>query len=69
MRISNLQARVTDQFFFTLKDQGTQSLNPQRSKPLLYLKCWGSDYPYLQRVEEQKQWLPVVMDSAPRRLI
>jgi hypothetical protein len=68
MRISNLQARVTEYFFHTLQEQGSRSLNPQSGRPVLYLKCWGSDYPYLG-VEQQKQWLPVVMDSPPRRLI
>jgi len=65
MRVTNLDTRVIDQFVLALREQGRESLNPQIRKPLLFLKCWGSDYPYLQGVEQQKRWLPVVVDSTP----
>jgi len=65
MRLSNLETHVIDQFVLTLKEQGTESLNPHRGRQLLYLKCWGSDYPYLRAVDQQKRWLPVPVDSAP----
>jgi hypothetical protein len=64
MRLSNLETHVIDQFVLALKEQKTESLAPCRRGPLLYLKCWGMDYPYLQGVEPQKRWLPVVVDSA-----
>lgn len=66
MRVSNLETYVIDQFILRLREQGRISINPQIRKPVLYLKCWGADYPYLQGVEPQKRWLPVVMDSVPR---
>jgi len=66
MRVTNLDTRVIDQFVLGLREQGRESFNPQIRKPLLFLKCWGSDYPYLQGVEQQKRWLPVVVDSTPR---
>jgi hypothetical protein len=53
----------------TLKERGTELPYSQSSRPVLYLKCWGSDYPYLQRVEQEKRWLPARMDSSPRRLV
>lgn len=65
MRVTNFDTRVIDQFALTLKEQARESFNPQTRKPLLYLKCWGSDYPYLQRVEQQKRWLPALVDSMP----
>jgi len=65
MTLSNLETHVCDQFLFTLKKKGTESLNPHRGRPVLYLKCWGSDYPYLQGLEQQKRWLPVPVDSTP----
>jgi hypothetical protein len=65
MRVSNLQTHVTDQFVLTLKEQGIESVKPHRREPVLYLKCWGSDYLYLRGVEQQKRWLPVPVDSAP----
>lgn len=65
MRYSNLETRVIDPFVLTLSEQGRKSINPQIRKPVLYLKCWGSDYPYLQGVEPQKRWLPVPVDSSP----
>ncbi|MGE5838915.1 MAG: hypothetical protein ACM34H_03200 [Deltaproteobacteria bacterium] len=34
---------------------------------MLYLKCWGSDYPYLYGAEQPKRWLPFVVESAPSR--
>jgi len=63
MRFSNLETRVIDPFFLTLREQGSQSINPQIRKPLLYLKCWGSDYPYLQGLGRQERWLPAVVPS------
>jgi hypothetical protein len=68
MSISNLETHGIDQFVLTLKEKRTESHNLHSGKPVLYLKCWGSDYPYLG-VEQQKRWLPAVMDLAPRRLI
>jgi len=53
----------------TLKERGTELPYSQSGRPVLCLKCWGSDYPYLQGVEQEKRWLPALMDSAPRRLI
>jgi hypothetical protein len=66
MRTSNLENRVVYQFVITLKDETRETFNPQIRKPLLYLKCWGSDYPYLHGVEQQNRWLPVPMASTPR---
>ena len=63
MRTSNLETHGIDQFFLTLKQKGPESLNLQNGAPILYLKCWGSDYPYLQGREMQKRWLPVVVKS------
>jgi len=65
MRVTNLDTRVIDQFVLALREQGRESFNPQIRKPLLFLKCWGSDYPYLQGVEQQKRWLPALVDSMP----
>ncbi len=65
MRGTDLDTRVIDQFVLTQKEQGRESFNPQIQKPLLYLKCWGSDYPYLQIVDQQKRWLPALVDSTP----
>ena len=65
MRATDLDTRVIDQFVLTLKEQARESFNPQTRKPLLYLKCWGSDYPYLQRVEQEKRWLPAPVGSMP----
>jgi hypothetical protein len=64
MSIGNLETRVIDQFVLTLKEQRTESLTPYRRSPLLYLKCWGSDYPYLG-MEQQKRWLPVMVAKTP----
>ncbi len=65
MRTSNLENRVVYRFVITLKEETRESFNPQTRKPLLYLKCWGSDYPYLHGVEQQNRWLPVPMASTP----
>ena len=64
MRISNLETYVIDQFVLTLKEKRTESHNLHSGKPVLYLKCWGSDYPYLG-VEQQKRWLPVMVAKTP----
>jgi hypothetical protein len=66
MRLTNLETHGIDQFLFTLKKTESESLNPHGGKPVLYLKCWGSDYPYLRGAEQQERWLPVPVDSAPR---
>jgi hypothetical protein len=65
MRESNLETYVIDRFILSLREQGKQWINPPIRKPVLYLKCWGSDYPYLQGLEQQKRWLPVPVDSTP----
>jgi hypothetical protein len=65
MRSSNLETSVIGQFLATLKDRGTELSYPQSSRPVLYLKCWGSDYPYLQGGEMQTRWLPAVVKSSP----
>ena len=69
MSITNLETRMTEYLFHTLKEQGSRSLNPHSGSPLLYLKCWESDYPYLREVEQQKRCLPVLVDSAAEHLI
>jgi hypothetical protein len=69
MSISNLETRMTEYMFHTLKEQGSRSLNPHSGSPLLYLKCGGSDYPYLREVEPQRRCLPVLLDSAAEHLI
>jgi hypothetical protein len=69
MEFGHLKERVIGQFVIVLKEQESESLKPHRAKPALYLKCWGSDYPYLQGLEQQKRWLPVVADSATWHLI
>ena len=69
MRLTNLETHGIDQFLFTLKKTESESLNPHGGKPVQYLKCWGSDYPYLQGLEQQKRCLPVPVDSAAEHLI
>jgi len=65
MRTTSLEPSVFGQFFGALKDRGTELPYSQSSRPMLYLKCWGSDYPYLQGREKQNLWLPVVVKSPP----
>jgi hypothetical protein len=65
MRLNHLQPFVIGQFLAALKDRGTVLSCPQSNRPVLYLKCWGSDYPYLQGREKQNRWLPVVVKSQP----
>jgi hypothetical protein len=65
MRTNSLGPSVIGQFLGTLKDRGTELPYSQSSRPMLYLKYWGSDYPYLQGAEQQKRWLPVPVDSTP----
>jgi len=65
MRTNSLESSVFGQFLGTLKDRGTELPYSQSSRPMLYLKCWGSDYPYLQGREKQNLWLPVVVKSPP----
>ena len=69
MRTNSLESSVFGQFLDTSKDRGTELPYFQSSRPMLYLKCWGSDYPYLQGREQQKRCLPVPADSAAEHLI
>lgn len=69
MRTNNLRTSVMGHFLATLEDRGTELPYLQGGKPVLYLKCWGSDYPYLQGLEQQKRCLPVPVDSAAEHLI
>jgi hypothetical protein len=65
MEFAHLKERVIGQFVIVLNEQGSQTLNLHQGRPLLYLKSWGSDYPCLQGVGEQRRWLPVPVDSKP----
>jgi hypothetical protein len=65
MRISNLETRLIDPFVLTPIKRGTEPLNPPSAQKVLFLKCWGSDYPYLQTCEKQERWLPVLVVSGP----
>jgi hypothetical protein len=69
MMPNNLDAFVIGRFIAPLKDRAAELPSPQGGGATLYLKCWGSDYPYLHGVEQQRRWLPVVVDSTTRRLI
>ena len=62
MRVSNLETHIIDRFVLHFRENRTESRNPRRSEAVLYLKCWGQDYPYLG-VEPRKRWLPAVVDS------
>jgi hypothetical protein len=64
MRQSNLEPTPIGQFLATLRDRGNELPCSPSGKSVLYLKCWGSDYPYLQDIQQQRRWLPVVMPSA-----
>jgi len=68
MRANSFEPSVIGRFFGTPKDQRTDLPYSQSGRPVLYLKYWGSDYPYLQGVGEQKRWLPVAMRSSPQSL-
>jgi hypothetical protein len=63
MRANHLEHAVIGQFFAALKDRRTDLPHSHNSRPMLYLKCWGSDYPYLHGFEPQTRWLPVPVDS------
>jgi hypothetical protein len=63
MRPNHVEASGMGQFLTALREREMLLNNPQRSRPMLYLKYWGSDYPYLQGREMQKRWLPVVVKS------
>jgi hypothetical protein len=63
MSTNSLKSSVFGQFLDTSKDRGTELPYFQSSRPMLYLKYWGSDYPYLQGREKQNLWLPVVVKS------
>jgi hypothetical protein len=65
MEFGQLKERVIGQFIIVLEEQESESLNPHQGRSVLYLKSWGSDYPYLQGVEQQKRWLPVPVNSRP----
>ena len=65
MRTIVLETSVIDQFLATLKDRGAELPSPRTGRPVLYLKCWGCDYPYLQGVERQERCLPVPVNSKP----
>ena len=65
MRTNSLESSVFGQFLGTLKDRGTELPYSQSSRPVLYLKYWGSDYPYLQGGAMQKHWLPVPVGARP----
>ena len=69
MRLRDLETCRTKYFFCTLKDQGSRSPNPHKESPVLYLKCWGLDYPYLYGAEQPKRWLPFVVESAPSKTV
>ena len=69
MRFRDLETCRTKYFFCTLKDQGSRSPNPHNESTVLYLKCWGSDYPYLYGAEQPKRWLPFVVESAPSKTV
>jgi hypothetical protein len=75
MTASNLDAYLIGGFVLNmknllgvLKNRRTELHNPQSCRPLLHLKCWGSDYPYLQAPEQQRRWLPTVLNSKPPAL-
>ena len=61
MKTIVLESAVIGQFHQTLRDTGAELPFSQTSKPVLCLRCWGSDYPYLQGVEQQRRWLPVAV--------
>jgi hypothetical protein len=65
MRTNSLETTVIGQFLGTLEDRKTELPYSQSSRPMLYLKYWGSDYPYLQGRERQNRCLPVVVKSPP----
>jgi len=65
MRPNYLGIYMVDRLLAAPIEHGSESLRPDSSKPpMLYLKCWGSDYPYLQGVKQQRRWLPVPVASA-----
>jgi len=66
MSTHNLESSVIGQLIETVKERGTELPCLQSARPVLYLKCWGPDYPYLQGVELQRRWLPIVVDSIAR---
>jgi len=66
MRPNHFGIQMVDRFLAAPTERGFESLKPPSSKPpVLYLKCWGPDYPYLRGGEQHKRWLPVPVDSAP----
>jgi hypothetical protein len=70
MRPNHFGIHMVDRFLTAPIERRFESLKPEsRKPPMLYLKCWGSDYPYLQGLEQQKRCLPVPVDSAAEHLI
>jgi hypothetical protein len=65
MEYGHLKERVIGQFVVVVNEQECESINPHEGKSVLYLKSWGSDYPYLRGAGEQRRWLPVPVD--PKR--
>jgi len=65
MRPNHVEASGMGQFLTALREREMLLNNPQRSRPMLYLKYWGSDYPYLPGTEQQKRWLPVPVYATP----
>ena len=63
MSTRTLESSGIGQLMGALKERGTEFPCLQGARPVLYLKCWESDYPYLQGVEQQRRWLPIVVDS------
>jgi hypothetical protein len=66
MELSHFQNRKISEFVIGLNGQGFRLPSDRKGRPVLYLKCWGSDYPYLQGVGQQKRWLPVEVDFTHR---
>jgi hypothetical protein len=62
MRANPLEGFRIGPFLAAEKDRGTQGPLPRDQRSTLYLKCWGSDYPYLQGLEPRKRWLPAKVD-------
>ena len=65
MSANHVEASGMDQFLAALREREMLLDIPQRSRPMLYLKYWGSDYPYLPGTKQQKRWLPVPVRSTP----
>ena len=67
MRPNYFSVHVVDRLPAATTERGSESPGPDSGKPpILYLKCWEMDYPYLRGGDQHKRWLPAVVDSAPR---